>query len=369
MKKLGVDAAVLGAEIVPGDVAVDDGRIDAVGIGSGAGTGRIAVPGFCDLQVNGFAGIDFSTADGQELAAASAALARTGVTSFLATLITDALDHTIAQANAIAGAQPITSGARLHGIHLEGPAINPDRAGAHWSRHVIGPSTGLARRLLDEVTDLRMVTLAPELPGALDMTRALRDSGVTVSFGHTEATEEQALAGFEAGGAAVTHIFNAMRPIHHREPGIAAAVLMHPDAFVGLIADRLHVAPTIMKMVTDLAGPRLVLVTDASAGAGRGDGSYALGGESITVVDGVARRSDGVLAGSTLTMPEAIRSLLDLGVSFVDAVRAATLAPWSLLRRPEHASIAPGAVADIVITDFDLEIYSTLVAGTEVHER
>ena len=369
MNKLGVDAAVLGAELVPGDVAVADGRIHAVGIGEGAGTGRIAVPGFLDIQVNGFAGIDFSTAGGHELAAASTALARTGVTSFLATLITGSLDRTIAQANAIAGGQGVASGARLRGIHLEGPAINPDRAGAHRSNHVLGPSAGLARRLLDEVTDLRMVTLAPELPGALDMIRVLREGGVTVSFGHTEATEEQALAGFDAGGTAVTHMFNAMRSIHHREPGIAAAVLMHADAFIGLIADGLHVAPTIMKMVTDLAGHRVVLVTDASAGAGCGDGSYTLGGESITVVDGVARRPDGVMAGSTLTMPEAIRSLLELGVSFVDAVRAATLAPWALLQRPEHASIAPGAVADVVITDLDLEIYSTLVAGTEVYER
>ncbi len=369
MTRLGVDAALIGGEFRPGDVEISDGRVHTVGIRTAAGTGRIAVPGFCDLQVNGFAGVDFATADQADLVLACKALAKTGVTSFLPTLITGPLNDTTAQANSITARARCDSGAQVVGIHLEGPAINPDRAGAHKSDHVIGASAEFARTLLNDMTDVRLVTLAPELDGALAMTRVLRDGGVTVSFGHTEATEAQAQAGFEAGGTAVTHIFNAMRPINHREPGIAAAALMHPAVFIGLIADQLHVAPTILRMVAGLARHRIILVTDACAGAACPDGDYTLGSEPVTVIDGVARRPDGVLAGSTLTMPNAIRNLIYQQVSFIDAVGAATLTPWTLLGQPERAKIGPGAIADIVITDQDLEIHSTLIAGKTVYER
>ncbi len=369
MTKLGVDAALVGGELVHGDVEISNGRVQAVGVSSGGATGRIAAPGFLDLQVNGFAGIDFAAAEEDDLATASEALSQTGVTSFLPTLITGPLEEMIAQANKITSTGRLDSGAHVLGIHLEGPAINPALAGAHSSDHVTGPSAGLARKLIDDVADLRLVTLAPELEGALEMTRVLRDGGVTVSFGHTAATEVQALAGFGAGGTAVTHIFNAMRPINHREPGIAAAALTHPEVFIGLIADQLHIAPTILRLVAQLARDRIVLVTDACAGAACPDGDYTLGGERVTVVNGVARRPDGVLAGSTLTIPEAIRNLVDLQVPFIDAVGAASLAPWALLGHPGRAMIGPGAVADIVITDQDLEIHSTLIAGQTVYEQ
>ncbi|WP_420637835.1 N-acetylglucosamine-6-phosphate deacetylase [Candidatus Poriferisocius sp.] len=369
MTRLGVDTALVAGELVPGDVEVDDGRVVAVGVGGGDGSGRIAVSGFVDLQVNGFAGVDFATASPSDVGEVTRALVRTGVTGFLPTLITGALDHTIAQANAITGAPADEWGAQVGGVHLEGPAINPARAGAHCRDHVVSAGAGLARRLLEEVADLRLVTMAPELDGAIDMIRVLRDGGVAVSFGHTEATEAEAEAGFEAGGVAVTHIFNAMAQMGHRDPGIAAAALMRGDVHVGVIADGLHVAPTMVKMVAALAGPRLVLVTDACAGAACADGDYTLGAEVVNVRAGVARRPDGVLAGSTLTMPDAIGNLIDLGIGFADAVGAATSATWALLGQPERGSLGPGAVADVVVTDDDLVIHQTLIAGRKVYER
>lgn len=366
-RALGVDRALVNGEIITGDVQISDGRVAQVGVGSGAGTGRVAVPGFFDVQVNGFGGVDFAAADHEGVNQARVALASTGVTSFLPTLITNPIDAMMAQAEVVVTAPDTPGAAQIAGLHFEGPAISPQRVGAHPAQHVQAPNAELARTLTS-IPHLRLVTLAPERDGSLSLIETLTEAGVVVSFGHTEATEHEAQAGFAAGGTAVTHIFNAMRPIAHREPGIAAHALTSPDVFVGLIADGLHVAPTMMDLVARAAGRRLVLVTDACAGALCPDGDYLLGAETISVINGEARRPDGVLAGSTLTMPQAIRNMMDVGVSFSDAVHAATLAPQAMLRGDTPIDLTPGSVADIVITDDDLQIHETLIAGKVVFQ-
>jgi N-acetylglucosamine-6-phosphate deacetylase len=298
--RLGVEAAVVDGQLIAGDVEVDDGRIAAVGL---AGRGRgVAVPGFVDLQVNGFAGVDFMRADAAELRRAAEAMLQTGVTAFQPTLITAAEDDLVAALGELPSDGMRT---RLLGVHLEGPFLSPKRLGAHPAEHRRDPDLALAERLLD-AGSVTYVTLAPELPGALELVDLLHARGVVVSAGHTDATAEEATAAFRRGVCTVTHLFNAMRPFRHRDPGIAGAALARPDVIVQLILDGNHVAPETARIVWSVAGGRMALVTDAIAAAGAGDGRFVLADVEVNVTNGVARRGDGVLAGSAVTMIEAV---------------------------------------------------------------
>ncbi|HEY6077041.1 MAG TPA: amidohydrolase family protein, partial [Gaiella sp.] len=218
--RLGVEAALVDGRLLPGDVALDDGVVSAVGLEPG-GSG-IATPGFVDLQVNGFAGVDFLGADADGFAAAGEALLETGVTAYLPTLITSAEDDMIRALRAI----PIGGrGPRILGAHLEGPFLSPARLGTHSLGARRDPDVALLERLL-AAGPVRLVTLAPELPGALELIDLLQARGVTVSLGHTDATAAEANAAFDRGVRTVTHIFNAMRPLAHRDPGVVGAALV-----------------------------------------------------------------------------------------------------------------------------------------------
>jgi N-acetylglucosamine-6-phosphate deacetylase len=210
---------------------------------------------------------------------------------------------------------------------------------------------------------VRLVTLAPELPGALQLVELLRDRSVTVSCGHSDATTQEANAAFDAGVRTVTHLFNAMRPLAHRDPGIVGAALARTDVVVQLIVDGVHLAPETTLLVWRAAAGRVALVTDAIAAAGKSDGSYSLGDVAVDVRDGVARREDGVLAGSVLTMIEAVRNLHLLGVPLEEAVGAATVVPARVLGLTDVGRLEVGAPADIVVLDDRLEIERVLVAG------
>src|SRR3954447_579759 len=357
--KLGVEAALVDGLLVRGDVEVDDGRIVAVGLSS-PGRG-IAVPGFIDLQVNGFGGVDFLDADADGYRRAGEALLETGVTAYLPTLITTPEHQLVAaMAEVPAGdARP-----RILGMHLEGPFLSPNRLGTHEASARRDPDLQLLERLLD-AGPVRLMTLAPELYGADALIDRLLERGVAVSLGHTDATAAQANAAFERGARSVTHLFNAMRPFLHRDPGIVGAALARDDVHVSIILDGIHLAPETARTVWRAAHGRMALVTDAIAAAPRADGRSSLGELDLEVHEGAVRGPDGVLAGSVLTMIEAVRNLHALGVPIEDAVAAATLAPARLLREPELGRLDVGLPADIVVLNDRIEIERVIVAGVD----
>jgi N-acetylglucosamine-6-phosphate deacetylase len=355
--KLGVEAAVVEGQLVPGDVDVDDGVVTAVGL-SGAGNG-IAAAGLVDLQVNGFAGVDFLTTDAGGYAAAGEALLETGVTAYLPTLITSPEPMLVAALRAVPGK---SRGARILGVHLEGPFLSPARLGAHPADARRDPDTALLERLLG-AGPVRLVTLAPELPGALDLIDTLHARGIAVSLGHSDATAAEAHAAFDRGVRTVTHVFNAMRPLGHRDPGIVGAALARADVVVQAIVDGIHLDPDIVRILWRAVRGRLALVSDATSAARLGDGTYTLGGAEIVVSAGIARRRHDPMAGSTLTLIEAVRNLVEAGAPPAEALEAASAVPAGVLGLPDLGRLAPGARADVIVLDDALEVVRTLVAG------
>jgi N-acetylglucosamine-6-phosphate deacetylase len=366
---------LVGDSLVPGAVIVEGQSITEVRTDNALGDipepaleAAIVSPGLIDLQVNGGFGLEVG-GDPAALAALAARLPETGVTAFLPTLVSSdaAAYRTAAAALAVAWAAP---GARRLGLHLEGPLLAPERAGAHDRARIAGGAATLTA-VLDEllVADvLRLVTLAPELPGALDLIRRLRSAGVVVSLGHSDASFDEMLAGIEAGAALVTHLFNAMSPFHHRSPGAAGAALVDDRVAVSLIADGVHTHPAALNLALRAKGPgHIVLVTDAIAAAGAPPGTYTLAGEPVLSDGNVARLADGTLAGSTLTLDQAVRNMVSLaGARRDEALAMVTAVPAGLLGRADLGRLAPGCVADLVLWDADLQVEATFIAGRRV---
>lgn len=357
--RLGVEACLVEGVLVRGDVEVDDGRLTATGLSAPNGRG-IAVPGFVDLQVNGFGGVDFLDADAEGYRRAGAALLETGVTAYLPTLITSPEESVIAAMHEVPRERERP---RILGMHLEGPFLSPSRLGTHAAEARRDPDVALLDRLLD-AGPVRLMTLAPELPGAGKVIDRLLARGIAVSLGHSDATAEQANAAFDRGVHSVTHLFNAMRPFRHRDPGIVGAALARDDVIVCVILDGIHLAPETASVIWRAARERVALVTDAITAAGRADGSYSsFGTLDVQVHDGAVRGPDGVLAGSVLTMIEAVRALHALGASFEEAVRAATETPASVIGASSVGRLSIGSNADLVVLDDRLEILRVVVAG------
>ena len=356
--RLGVEAALVGGRLVRGDVEIIDGRIAAYGLASPNGSG-IATPGFVDLQVNGFAGIDFLEADADGYRHAGDALLETGVTAFLATFITAPEDHLLA---ALENVPRHLDGARVLGVHLEGPFVAPERLGIHPPSDRRDPDADLLERLVS-AGPVRLVTLAPERPGAAELIDLLRGRAITVSCGHSDATSDEAAAAFDRGVRTVTHLFNAMRPFLHRDPGIAGAALARDDVVVQIIMDGAHLAPETARVVWRAAAGRVALVTDAFAGAGETDGTYSLGGLDIEVRDGVARGPDGSLAGTTIRMIDAVRNLHALGVPLAEALDAATAVPAKVIGVKSAGSLDVDQPADVVVLNDNLDIDRVFVRG------
>ncbi len=356
--RLGVEAALVDGTLGPGDVEILGGRVAGFGLSSPNGSG-IAVPGFVDLQVNGFAGVDFLTADVDGYRHAGEALLETGVTAFLPTFITAPEEQLLA---ALREVPAESDGPRILGAHLEGPFLSALRLGIHPASARRNPDPELLERLLD-AGPVRLVTLAPELPGASSVIELLVRREIAISCGHSDATAEQSNAAFDLGVRSVTHLFNAMRPFHHRDPGVAGAALARPDVIIQLILDWVHVAPVTAAMVWQAAQGRVALVTDAMSGAALEDGAYRLGDLDVEISDGVSRGATGALAGSTLTMIDAVRNLHSLGVPLEDAIGAATEVPARVLRLPALGRIGIGLPADVVVLSDDLAIERVLVEG------
>jgi N-acetylglucosamine-6-phosphate deacetylase len=360
--------------LAPGWAHVRGDRIAAVGAGAppDAGApverlpdGALLAPGFVDLHVHGGGGAQVA-ADSEQVAAVARFHAEHGTTSLLATTVPapEAALHATVRAVAAVAAEPPRGRARVLGTHLEGPFVSAERPGALDVQHLRAPDRGELERLIAAGGGtVRAVVVAPELEGALDLVAAAADAGVVVALGHTDATAAETRAAVDRGGRAVTHLFNAMRPLHHREPGVAGVALTDPRLTVELIADGVHVHPTVLALVHAAKGASgIALVTDAMQAAGLPDGDYALGEQQITVADGEARTAAGALAGSTLTMDRAVRVCVEeAGVPLGDALRMASTTPAALLGR--DARIAPGAPADLVVLDSGLRAIGTMVGG------
>jgi N-acetylglucosamine-6-phosphate deacetylase len=329
--------------------------------------GEIIAPGFIDLQVNGYASHD-AAAGADSIAALSDALPASGVTAFLPTLISAPVEVGAAFA-ATVGAAAESQGARVLGAHIEGPFLNPSFRGAHLREHLAEPTAEKVDVI--EAARPRLVTLAPELPGALDAIERLHRAGIVVSAGHTGADYEQGRKAIAAGVRFATHIYNAMPPMHHRRPGIALALLLDPRVTVGLIADGEHVHPAVCEQLVRVKGStRVALTTDQTSAAGAPPGTYQLSGRPVHSDGRVVRLEDGTLAGSAASMPDLVHLMARLpGMTAARAISLASTVPARVLGEERLGRIAEGAAADLVVLDAELRVRLTMIRGVVKFRR
>jgi N-acetylglucosamine-6-phosphate deacetylase len=329
----------------------------------------LILPGFVDLQVNGAFGIDVAS-ESSRLPELSGALLSTGTTSYLPTVISspEGIYEETLPAIGAAAAGP-SSGAEVLGVHLEGPFIDLEKRGAHAAAHVLRPDAELLGHLLD-LGPVRMITLAPELDGADDLMALAANRGVVVSAGHSDVAFEPAYGALDGRVAGVTHLFNAMSAMHHREPGLPGAAFAHPRAVCGLIADGLHVHPEMVGLAFRMLNPdRLCLVTDAIAAAGMEEGEYPLATRTVYVQDGVPKLGSGSLAGSVLTMHEAFKNVLAFtGCTVPEAARMASTSPARLIGEGRRKGrLVPGYDADATVLAPDLSVEAVWQSGELVY--
>jgi N-acetylglucosamine-6-phosphate deacetylase len=320
----------------------------------------VIAPGLCDLQVNGAGGFDVSAGDAAVLEAIDAVQLAHGVTATLPTLVSPD-PGTAERALAAIAERRSDRSSPVVGAHVEGPFLNPRRRGMHPAGRLRSPADGLPSWL--DSPAIRLVTLAPELPGALALIERLTARGVRVSLGHSEADEATVTAAIDAGATAVTHVFNAMAPLHHRAPGLAGAALVEERLALGVIADGLHVAPAVLELTRRAAGSRTVLVSDSGPGAAAPPGRYELAGVTIEAdAAGAARTAQGELAGSTVTLDVAmVRWATLTGATLDEAIAAASERPAALIGLPQP--LRPGAPADLVVLSQDGAVRRVMHAG------
>jgi N-acetylglucosamine-6-phosphate deacetylase len=332
-------------------------------------TGCSVLPGFVDLQVNGAVGVDL-TSQPDRIGEVAAFLVQCGVTSFMPTVISSsASDMEAAVAAMGKWSRQGEPGARSLGVHLEGPFLNPARAGAHPPHHLRLPSVAEVQSWGRD-TGVAMVTLAPELPQALSVIERLVSNGVSVCAGHTDAGTAEMEAAVSAGVRGVTHLFNAMTPMTARSPGPAGSTLGGSDLIAGLIVDGLHVDPVMVRLAWQALGPtRLALVSDAISALGLPHGAYSVGDTEVAVDERGARTAAGVLAGSVLRFDEAVRNLIAITeCRLADASLSASATPARLARRDDIGRLVPGYLADIVLLDENNRVVVTVVGGRVVFD-
>jgi N-acetylglucosamine-6-phosphate deacetylase len=362
--------------LAPGYVGVTGGVITDVGEGPPPEPPALAlpagvlVPGLVDLQVNGYYGVDLMDCDPDGWALVARRLPETGTTAFLPTFVTapvPELARALRSARKLAG---VPGGARVLGAHLEGPFLSPARAGAHRREWLVPPSPAVVAELLAAGRGvLRLVTLAPEAEGGLAAVAAFTEAGILVSVGHSDAAAVQVSAAVDAGARMVTHLFNAQRGLHHREPGVAGQALADQRLTSGLIVDLCHVAAAVCAITFAAAPGRICLVTDAAACAGMPPGRYRLGRGDVelTAGGGAPRRPDGTLAGSALRMDRAVANAVAVGLGLAEAVAAGTRIPADLIGRPDLGRLARGAPADLAWLGDDLRTRAAWVGGQQVY--
>lgn len=362
--------------IKTGDLLIQEGRIACLGevrlsgkaIETIDATGLYVSPGFIDLQTNGGAGYNFGDATAEEIRKIIAFHIARGTTGLLPTTVTAPIE---AIRNAVQQVHSLNHPAVL-GMHIEGPFIATKRKGAHNAHHILTPSVERLNELLAGYEGfIKIVTLAPELPGADQLISRITEIGAVPSFGHSDATYRQTIEAIEHGISLFTHMFNAMRGPHHREPGVVGAAL-DSEVMVELICDGVHVHPVIVRLLLKAKGiDEICLITDSISAAGLADGEYSLGGLVVFVQAGQARLADGTLSGSTLTMNQAVKKFIEFtGCSLSAAVKAASLNPARLLAIDERkGSLEEGKDADIVIFDEGLDIHYTIIGGEVFYAR
>jgi N-acetylglucosamine-6-phosphate deacetylase len=353
--------------IESGVVSVNGDRIASVLGGAppaSVHSGHWIVPGFVDIHVHGGGGYTFTTGDPAQARGAAAFHLAHGTTTLLAGLVSAPFELALAATRAYA---PLVAEGVIAGSYFEGPYLSHARCGAQNPSYLRDPSTEeLSELVAAGAGTVRMVTVAPELPGALDAIDLLVRHGIVAAIGHTDATYEQTRAGIAAGATVATHLFNGMRPPHHRQPGPVYALLGAPSVVCELIADGTHLHDGTLAFAVSVAGPdRAALVTDAIDAAGMSDGHYNLGGLEVDVTDGVARlTSTGSIAGSTLTMDAALRRAVHSGLSIVDACHAAATTPAALIGLgTEVGALRAGLRADLVELSEDLKVVRVMRGG------
>jgi N-acetylglucosamine-6-phosphate deacetylase len=368
-------------DLTPGFVVIKNGRVARVAGGPPpageedllAFPDGILIPGLIDLQVNGGAGVDCLRCGLEDYDVLGRYLAATGVTAYLPTIMSAPLEEmrraVKVAAAAMARRAPLPA---ILGVHLEGPYLNPLRRGAHRAQDLRHPAVEEIEETVRQAQGvLRVVTLAPELEGAEAVVRWLVAQGVLVSIGHTDAEYDEIQAAARWGARMVTHVFNAMRGIHHRELGAAGGALLVSSLVVSVIADLVHTHPAALALVARVAGiGRIALITDAMSAAGMERGTFSLGPQTVEVRDGVPRLSDGTLAGSVLQMFRAVRNFADAsGASLRDAVQAASLVPARLLGLARKGRITAGGDADVVVMDREGRVALTCAGGQIAYRR
>lgn len=335
---------------------------------------KFVVPGYIDIHVHGGGGSDVMDGNYEAINQIAIAHSHFGTTSFLPTTMTMSKDKIIRSLRSICEAvKKGTAGAEILGIHMEGPYINPEKKGAQKEDEIRKISLKEFLEFNQASSNLiRLVTIAPEMPGAIGFIKYLCKQGIIASVGHTNATYVQTQAGIQAGLSHVTHTFNAMRGLHHREPGVVGAALTSPELTVEVIADGIHIHPIVLKILTKIKeDEKVVLITDAMRAAGLKEGTYDLGGQEVIVTKGQARLKDGTLAGSVLTMDKAVKNMASkVGVPLPKAIQMASFNPArSIGIDDKKGSLEPGKDADIVILNKNLETELTIVAGKIVYRR
>ncbi|EIX5269722.1 N-acetylglucosamine-6-phosphate deacetylase [Listeria monocytogenes] len=329
------------------------------------GNGGLLIPGMIDVHIHGAKNYDMMDGSTESIQAVSMACAETGCTSFLVTSVSSSLEdliQMIRQTKKVIGKE---KGVKIAGIHLEGPYLNIEKKGMQNPAHLRHPDLKEMKKIFDEADGLiKMVTIAPELPGGIELIDFLKKRGVVVAIAHSNATYEEAQDAFEKGASHITHCFNAMPAIHHRAPGLVAAALENDSISVQAIVDGVHLHPGIVRLIHKIKGPdKMVLTTDALQAMGVGDGEYIFGGHQVTVTEGVARLQDGTLASSTVTMNKSLRLSNEFGINLQDTIQMATSTPADILGMKNLGRIEKGYSADLVLLDKKFEVLSTWING------
>ncbi|MGB6599075.1 MAG: N-acetylglucosamine-6-phosphate deacetylase [Candidatus Acidiferrum sp.] len=371
-------------EILNAGILIRDGVIEEFGPREGmrlpdgaqeiSATDQIAIPGFLDVHIHGAGGRDVMEASPEALSGVTKSVARHGTTSLVATTVTASPDDTLRSVEGIAhyiSLQHETDDTRAEvlGIHFEGPFLSPARRGVHPLEWLRLPTADFLDKLLQAAAgNAQILTIAPELLGAIPCIDAARNAGMVVAVGHTDATYEQTRVAIAHGVRHAVHVYNAMRPFSHRDSGVIGAVLTSQEVTAELIADGVHVDETAMKVLLQAKGPeRMILISDGISATGMPDGNYSLGKLEVTVTGGICRNSEGKLAGSTLTLDRALRNIVALGIPLIDTVRMLTLNPATLLGIEfKKGALRIGADADIVLLDEGLRLTNVWVRGVAV---
>ena len=333
--------------------------------------GCLLIPGMIDVHIHGAKNHDMMDGTEESIQVVSEECAKTGCTSFLVTSVSSSMDDLLKMIESTKKISGNERGAHISGIHLEGPYLNPAKKGMQNEKYLRHPDFEEMDLILEKSGSLvKMITIAPELPGGFELIRYLRKKNIIVSIAHSAATYEEAKHAFELGADHITHCFNAMSPIHHREPGIIVAAFEEEKVSLQAIVDGVHLHPAIVRLMYNIKGAdKMVLITDALQAMNAGDGEYIFGGHHVKVENGIARLSDGTLASSTVTMNKALKLSAEMGINIHDAIKMASQTPAGILGLSAKGWIKEGYDADLVLLDKNFDVIWTMIDGKILYSR